>query len=86
MRVSDSGVFLQVKTGDYVVVDNWLISENPLFCDNWVGYVICVIPGSRDPFSSSLFQVMNVDTFIIKIINADSVVSILANNSFQSKC
>ena len=75
--VDRANVFLRATPGDYVVIDNALISGASFCTDNWVGYIISAIPGARDPFSNSLFQVMNIDTFTISIINADSVVAIL---------
>tara|TARA_Y100001968_G_C19025234_1_gene557106 strand:- start:320 stop:580 length:261 start_codon:yes stop_codon:yes gene_type:complete len=85
VEISESNVFLNVNTGDYVVIDDDLILGTSLFCDNWVAYVICAIPGARNPVSKSLFQVMNVDTFVISIINADSVVAILVPDAQQPK-
>ena len=69
--------FEKVRAGNYVLVEDDSISTTSFFQENWVAYVMNVIPGARDPYSNSLFQVMNVDTYVISIINADTVTRIL---------
>ena len=71
--------FLFVRTGDYVVIKN---EEN---CKNskeknkiyWVGQVIDCIGGARNPNSWTLFQVVDIDSGEVIIINADIVKKIL---------
>ncbi len=74
--------FLLVRTGDYVVIKN---EEN---CEDtkeknkncWIGQVIDCIGGARNPNSWTLFQVANVDSGEITIVNADTVEKILKNS------
>ena len=69
--------FLSVQVGDLVVVQE----ETPSFSsgkeDWWLGHVIYIAGGARDPSQNSIFQVADVDTGLIKTINADLVMGIL---------
>ncbi len=69
--------FLSVNLGDYVVIKDNL--RSPLLSKEnyWLGKIIDRIGGARSPNSWTLFQVMNVDTGEITIINADTVDKIL---------
>ena len=69
--------FLCVKPGDLVVIeeDSLVVGEGK--ADWWLGQVINVIGGARDPDQNSLFQAVDVDTGFIKTINADLVKGIL---------
>ncbi len=77
MAAAVSHEFLAVQTGDLVVVeeDSALSKKNDP--DWWLGHVIHIIGGARTPCKNSLFQVANVDTGVIKTINADLVKRIL---------
>ena len=79
MSYSEAYEFLIVKTGDYVVIADGMVSDNTQNSRNnyWVGQVINCIGGARDPNSWTLFQVANIDNGEIIIINADSVERIL---------
>ena len=79
MSYSEAYEFLIVKTGDYVVIVDGMVSDNTQNSRNnyWVGQVINCIGGARDPYSWTLFQVANIDNGEITIINADSVERIL---------
>ena len=76
MSAAASG-FLLAKPGDIVVVED----IPPVFgaeeADWWVGHVIHVTGGARDPYANSLFQVVCVDTGMIRTVNADVVKGIL---------
>ena len=80
MDPQSSPAFLSVKSGDYIVINivkdnNSLLSKKT---QNYlVGQVINCIGGARDPNSWTLFQVMDIDTGEIIIINADTVERIL---------
>ena len=71
--------FLFVRPGDYIAIRK---EEN---CENtkeknknyWIAQVIDWIGGARNPNSSTLFQVANIDNGEIIIINADIVEKIL---------
>tara|TARA_Y100001968_G_C19059676_1_gene573164 strand:- start:28 stop:273 length:246 start_codon:yes stop_codon:yes gene_type:complete len=73
--------FLDVSLGDLVVVEE----DQPFFQGEiphwWLGYVIHIQCGARDPGVNSLFQVVNVDTGSIRTINADLVTKILKHVS-----
>ena len=79
MVSSRADEFLFVKPGDHVVIKN----EKPLgntknsLHEYWIGQVIDCIGGARDPNSWTLFQVANIDSGEIIIINADTVERIL---------
>ena len=79
MSYSEAYEFLIVKTGDYVVIVDGMVSDNTQNSRNnyWVGQVINCIGGARDPNSWTLFQVANIDNGEIIIINADTVEKIL---------
>ena len=80
MDPQSSPAFLSVKSGDYIVINivkdnNSLLSKKT---QNYlVGQVINCIGGARDPKAWTLFQVMDIDTGEIIIINADTVERIL---------
>lgn len=80
MEPQSSPAFLSVKAGDYIAINivkdnNSLLSKRT---QNYlVGQVINCIGGARDPNSWTLFQVMDIDTGEIIIINADTVERIL---------
>ena len=62
-------LFLHVKAGMSVVVtegDQW-----------WIGDVIFAEGGARDPKAPTLFQVADVDTGVIRWVNADLVTHIV---------
>ena len=71
--------FLSVRAGDCVAIkfqhNHYSLSKRVQ--DYWIGKVICCIGGARDPYSWTLFQVINVDNGEVKIINADTVEMIL---------
>ena len=75
MPLNDSGLDpLAAMPGDLVVVEE---EGNPSCKDWWLGHVIHAARGARSPHSNSLFQVADVDTGFIRMINADLVKGIL---------
>ena len=64
-------VFLSVKAGMTV------ICGSTDFNDWWMADVIYVDGGARDPKVNSLFQVPDVDTGVVRWINADEVNEVL---------
>ena len=66
-------IFLKAKCGDYVAV----FSEQESSSDWWIGRIISRSGSSIDQNTNTLFQVVDVDTGVIKIINADCVVGII---------
>ena len=76
--------FLSVKSGDYIAIrieecNNSYLSSKPE--RHWFGQVISCIGGARDPNAWTLFQVMNIDSGEIMIINADTVEMILKTSN-----
>ena len=71
--------FLFVKPGDNVAIKNEKNCEDTeeKNTNYWVGQVIDCIGGARNPNSWTLFQVANIDSGEITIINADIVEKIL---------
>ena len=76
--------FLSVKSGDYVAIKaekNNSSSLSKEYENYWFGQVINCIGGARDPSAWTLFQVMNIDSGEITIINADTVEMILKSSN-----
>jgi len=74
--------FLLVKSGDYVAIKRVEELTSSLNQNNhWIGQVINCIGGARDPKAWTLFQVINIDTGEISMINADMVEMILKTSS-----
>ena len=76
--------FLSVKSGDYIAIkaeDNNSSSLSKDHESHWFGQVINCIGGARDPNAWTLFQVMNIDSGEIMIINADTVEMILKKSN-----
>ena len=67
-----SNLFLCVSIGDIVYVEEILsVFEGDTL--GWVGRILYIVSGPRDPSSNSIFQIENVDTGEIKYVNADLV-------------
>jgi len=76
--------FLFVKSGDYIAIKTEEDNSSSLSKENeshWIGQVINCIGGARDPNAWTLFQVMNIDSGEIMIINADIVEMILKTSN-----
>tara|TARA_Y100001968_G_C18868966_1_gene486292 strand:- start:121 stop:396 length:276 start_codon:yes stop_codon:yes gene_type:complete len=72
--------FLTIKSGDYVVIKEKLENINQQESSKWwIGQIICCIGSARDSSVNSLFQICNIDTGIIKTINADLVIEVIKN-------
>ena len=85
MELQSSLDFLFVKPGDYVAIQG---EESPLISKRrkmiWIGQVISCIGGARDPYAWTLFQVMDIDSGEIIVINADSVEMILKPSKIEN--
>ena len=68
--------FLSVRSGDFVAVKPFQGKKN----DWWVAQVLNRVGSSLDHRTNTLFQVINVDTGKVKIINADLVIGIIKTN------
>ena len=76
--------FLSVRSGDYVAIKTEQNNNSSLskeYESHWFGKVINCIGGARDPNAWTLFQVMNIDSGEIMIINADTVEMILKTSN-----
>ena len=69
--------FLSVEPGNFVVVRKDCLTEKSKENDWWIGQVLHVIGGARNPTENSLFQIANIDTGSIKTVNADLVIKIV---------
>ena len=79
-----SPAFLSVKSGDYIAIKAEENNNSSLPKENeshWFGQVINCIGGARDPNAWTLFQVINIDSGEIMIINADTVEMILKKSN-----
>ncbi|AII49521.1 hypothetical protein KR52_10255 [Synechococcus sp. KORDI-52] len=65
--------FLHVRPGHFVIVG----SGDKAKGDWWMGQVVFCEGGARDPKVNSLFQIADVDTGVIRWINADEVSDVL---------
>jgi len=76
--------FLSVKSGDYIAIKaegGHSSSPSKDYKSHWFGQVINCIGGARDPNAWTLFQVINIDSGEIMIINADTVEMILKTSN-----
>ena len=76
--------FLLVKPGDIVVVEEDSLMVGAGKANWWVGHVMHVVGGARDPRVNSLFQVACVDTGVVRTINADVVKGLLRPKDLNS--
>ena len=77
MRGFDADIFLSVNAGDFVVINKSLSSEGDYELNWWMGQVLFVQGGARDPSHNSLFQVADVDTGFVRWVNADLIITVL---------
>ena len=70
--MSEDAAFLTFKPGDVVVVEpgqgDSAVQQKETW---WMGQILWCEGGARDPTVPTLFQVVNVDTGIVRWINAD---------------
>ena len=77
--VEERPVFLDVKPGMTVIVKcDFLVGEKQEK-DWWMGQVLNCGGAARDPSIYNLFQVADVDSGVIRWINADLVTHIVPN-------
>ena len=70
-------IFLSAKSGDVVIVweaPSLIGSESK---DWWMGQILWVEGGARDPKVPTLFQISDIDTGVIRWVNADQVQQIM---------
>ena len=66
----DAPPFLGFKAGDLVLVEP-LTADTAADADWWMGWIIHVDGGARDPCVPTLFQVADCDTGHVRWISAD---------------
>lgn len=76
-RSKNPPAFLSVVPGDVVIVWDSPELMGSTSQDWWMGAVLFCEGSARDPKAPSLFQVSNVDTGVIRWVNADCVVRVL---------
>ena len=74
---SERPVFLDVTPGMTVIVQHDLQIEEKRDKDWWMGQVIHCGGAARDPSIHNLFQIADVDSGVIRWVNADLVTHIL---------
>ena len=73
--------FLNVRTGDYVIIQaEQRVALEP-DANWWMGQVVFCEGGARDPRVNTMFQVSNVDDGGIYCVNGDEVTQILTSSS-----
>ena len=70
-------IFLRVKPGQFVVVQDVAPVGQRKTTDWWMGQVIFCEGGARDPKVNGLFQMADVDSGEIRWVNADQVSHVL---------
>lgn len=74
---ASSPIFLSAQLGDIVVVEEDPKASGEEGLSWWLGRIIHATGGARNPRHRNIFQVVDVDTGLIKTINADLVKGIL---------
>ena len=77
MLMDVSREFLEMRVGDFVLIQDSPLSSEDLNKDWWIGQIIYIVTSSINSSDNSMFQVVNVDTGCIFIINAASATRIL---------
>ena len=87
--VKTEAPFLYVRPGHFVIVAGDQLDQG----DWWMGQVLFCEGSARHPRLPSLFQVADVDTGVIKWINADAVSDVIwsmdgwpASTSVSERC
>ena len=78
-------VFLDVTPGMTVIVKHDFLTGEKVDKDWWMGQVIHCGGGARDPKIHNLFQIADVDSGVIRWVNADLVTHILPRAPGQQK-
>ena len=77
MAEAKAPAFLNVKAGDYVIIQaEQRVALEP-DANWWMGQVVFCEGGARDPRVNAMFQIANVDNGCILWVNADEVTHIV---------
>ena len=74
---SERPVFLDVTSGMTMIVRHDFLTGEKCDKDWWMGQVIHCGGAARDPSMHNLFQIADVDSGVIRWVNADLVTHIL---------
>mgnify|MGYP005649640867 CR=1 FL=1 len=77
VQPSEKPIFLGVATGDIVVVFEREAVVDSSVSDWFMATVLFVEGSARDPKAPSLFQVADIDTGVVQIVNADQVEKVM---------
>lgn len=70
-------IFLRLKPGMTVIVRHDSLPGEAQDKDWWMGLVLHCNGGARDPSIYTLFQIADVDTGVVRWVNADLVTHVL---------
>ena len=77
MAEAKAPAFLNVKPGDYVIIQaEQRVALEP-DANWWMGQVVFCEGGARDPKVNTMFQIANVDDGCILWVNADEVTHVV---------
>tara|TARA_B100001063_G_scaffold5294_1_gene3927 strand:- start:9067 stop:9360 length:294 start_codon:yes stop_codon:yes gene_type:complete len=69
--------FLDVRRGDFVIVQEQQTVAQAKTDGWWMGHVIWIDGGARNPDINSMFQIADVDDGAIRWVNGDEVLKVL---------
>ena len=77
MAEAKAPAFLNIKPGDYVIIQaEQRVALEP-DANWWMGQVVFCEGGARDPRVNTMFQIANVDDGCILWVNADEVTHVV---------
>ena len=79
---SEQSVFLSVAPGMTVIVKHDYLTGEKQDQDWWMGQVIHCGDAARDPKAHNLFHIADVDSGVIRWVNADLVTHIVPSTLF----
>ena len=77
MTDTKTPAFLNVRPGDYVIIQAGRRVALEPDTNWWMGQVVFCEGGARDPSVNTLFQIANVDDGCIAWVNADEVTHVV---------
>lgn len=73
----ETPVFLSAKSGDVVIVWDCARQVWGESTEWWMGQILWVEGGARNPKVPTLFQISDIDTGVIRWVNADQVQQVM---------
>lgn len=77
--------FLKLQPGMTVVVRHDPLPGEALDQDWWMGQVVHCSGGARDPKAWTMFQIADVDSGVIRWVNADLILQVLMETLMDDK-